>query len=424
MRNKAMTLLAAFALAFSGAAAAETYAITNGVIQTMGPQGVIRNGTVVIEDGRITAVGENVNVPSDAEVIDAKGKVVTPGIMDPSSYLGLIEIGAEEDTVDASTESERYTAAHDVADAVNPRSTLIPINRIEGITRAVTQPFPGKSIFAGRSALISLGSVDDYLLDRQVAMHVALGEYGAGLTGGSRGAALEKLREALQDARDFGNNRRAFESADRYQYSLSRPDLEALQPVLRGEMPVVIDVERASDIEAALRIAEDFNLDLVIQGGSEAWIVRDKLARADVPVILDPLQNLPSSFEQIGSTLKNAALLDEAGVTIAFASGGSHNARNLTQGAGNAVANGLKWESALEALTVNPAKIFGVENYGQLAPGFDADVVIGEGDPLEVTNYAEQVFIQGRKIPMESRQTKLRDRYLDEEKRPQAYDKP
>jgi len=423
MRHFIITLLAAFVL--SSPALAETWAITNGVIHTMGNDGVLKKGTVVIENGRIVAVGADVKVPANAEVIDATGKVVTPGFMDPSSYFGLVEVSAEDPTVDATTESERITAAHSVADAVNPRSTLIPVNRIEGVTRAITQPASGKSIFAGRSALISLGSVDNFLLNRNAAMHVTLGEYGSELSGGSRGAALTKLRESLEDARDFGNNRRAFESAGRYEYSLSRPDLEALQPVLKGELPMVVEVERASDIEAVLRMAEEFKLRVVILGGSEAWMVAGKLARANVPVILDPLQNLPSSFEQTASTLKNAAALHSAGVTISFTSGGSHNARNLKQGAGNAVAHGLPWTAALEALTVNPAKIFGVPNYGRIAAGQDADVVVWDGDPLETSTFADHVFIQGRNIPMESRQTKLRDRYLNlDEDRPQAYDKP
>ena len=408
----------------SGHAFAETIAITNGVIHTMDKQGVLKKGTVVIEDNRIVAVGENVDVPAGAKVIDATGKVVTPGFMDPSSYLGIVEVSAEDATGDTSTENDRITAAHSVADAVNPRSTLIPVNRIEGITRAITQPGSGKSIFAGRSALVSLGSVDDFVIDRNAAMHVTLGSYGGELAGGSRGAALIKLREALEDARDFGNNRRAFESAGRYQYSMSRPDLEALQPVLSGKLPMVVNVERASDIEAVLRMSEEFGLRTAILGGSEAWLIADKLARANVPVILDPMQNLPSSFEQIASTLKNAAALHQAGVTIAFTQGDSHNARNLKQGAGNAVAHGLPWTAALEALTVNPAKIFGVKNYGMLAAGQDADVVIWDGDPLETTTFADQVFIQGRMIPMESRQTKLRDRYIDSEARPQAYDRP
>jgi imidazolonepropionase-like amidohydrolase len=309
-----------------------------------------------------------------------------------------------------------------VADALNPRSTLIPVNRIEGITRAATRPYAGSSIFAGRSALITLGSIDRPLLREHLAMHVTLGERGASLTGGSRGAALVKLREALEDARDFSRNRRAFESADRYGYSLSRPDLVALQPVLEGRLPMVVDVNRASDIETVLRIAGDFGVRLVISGGAEAWLVADKLAEAGVPVILDPLQNLPSNFEVIASTLKNAALLHQAGVTIAFTQGG-HNPRNVKQAAGNAVAHGLPWNAALEAMTINPARIFGVQNYGELAAGYDADVVIWNGDPLEST-YADQVFIQGRKIPMQSRQTLLRDRYLQTQARPQIYDKP
>lgn len=421
MKRTFITLLA---LTLAGPAFAETFAITNGVVHTLGAEGVIKQGTVVIEDGRIVAVGADVAVPEGAEVIDAKGKVVTPGFMDPASYLGIIEVGAEDSTTDASTISDRYTAAHSVVSAVNPRSTLIPVNRIEGVTRAVTRPFPGVSIFAGRSAVISLGSVDDYVLDRAAAMHVTLGSYGAALTGGSRGAAMVKLREALEDARDFGRNQRAFESASRYTYALSRPDLEALQPVLAGQLPLVVDVERASDIEAALRLADDFDLKLIVQGGAEAWLVADKLAAAAVPVILDPLQNLPSSFEQIASTFQNAAVLHSAGVLIAFSQGESHNARNAKQAAGVAVANGLPWNAALEALTVNPAKIFGVANYGRLAPGMDADVVVWDGDPLETTTFADQVFIQGRRIPMESRQTLLRDRYMESEARPQAYDKP
>lgn len=421
MKRTFITLLA---LTLAGPAFAETFAITNGVVHTLGAEGVIKQGTVVIEDGRIIAVGADVAVPEGAEVIDAKGKVVTPGFMDPASYLGIIEVGAEDSTTDASTLSDRYTAAHSVASAVNPRSTLIPVNRIEGVTRAVTRPYPGVSIFAGRSAVISLGSVDDYVLDRAAAMHVTLGSYGAALTGGSRGAAMVKLREALEDARDFGRNQRAFESASRYTYALSRPDLEALQPVLAGQLPLVVDVERASDIEAALRLADDFDLKLIVQGGAEAWLVADKLANANVPVILDPLQNLPSSFEQIASTFQNAAVLHSAGVLIAFSQGESHNARNAKQAAGVAVANGLPWNAALEALTVNPAKIFGVANYGRLEAGMDADIVIWDGDPLETTTFADQVFIQGRKIPMESRQTLLRDRYMESEARPQAYDKP
>ena len=425
MRHLITITLLCFGM-LSNAAQAETWAIINGVVHTQSDAGVIKEGTVLIRDGRIAAVGTEVVIPEDATVIDAQGKVVTPGLMDPTTALGLVEVGAVDATVDTSPESDRFTAAHAVADAINPRSTLIPIQRVEGITRVVSAPGPswsGGSLISGRSAAISLGNPDDYLLKTHAGMHVTLGEVGARMAGGTRGSAMLALREALQDASDYGNNRRAFEAANRYDYALSRLDLEALQPVLRGEMPFVVTVHRASDIEAVLRLAKDFGLDLVINGGAEAWMVAEQLAAADVPVIIDALQNLPSSFEMIGSTLQNAAALDAAGVKVAFTAG-SHNARNITQYAGNAVANGLSWRSALEAITVNPAAIYGIENYGRIAPGYDADVVVWDGDPLEVTSFADHVFIRGEKVSMESRQQKLFERYRDTEERPQAYDKP
>lgn len=425
MRHLITITLLCFGM-LSSAAQAETWAIINGVVHTQSDAGVIKEGTVLIRDGRIAAVGNDVVIPEDAQVIDAAGKVVTPGLMDPSSALGLVEVGAVDATVDTSPETDRFTAAHAVADAINPRSTLIPIQRIEGVTRVVSAPGPswsGGNIISGRSAAITLGSTDDYILKEHAGMHAVFGEVGARIAGGTRGAAILALREALQDARDYGNNRSAFEAANRYDYALSRLDLEALQPVLNGELPFVVSVHRASDIEAVLRLAEDFGLDLVISGGAEAWMVADQLAAADVPVIVDALQNLPSSFEMIGSTLQNAAALEAAGVTVAFTAG-SHNARNITQYAGNAVAHGLPWSSALKAITVNPAAIFGIENYGRIAPGYDADVVVWDGDPLEVTTFADHVFIRGEKVTMESRQQKLFERYRDGEKRPQAYDKP
>lgn len=403
---------------------ADTYAITGGIVHTVTDAEAMPGATVIIRDGRIVAVGKDIAIPEDAEVIDATGKVITPGFMDPASYIGLVEVGAVEASVDVSTESDRFTAAHEVADAINPRSTLVPVNRIEGITRAVSVPQSGASLIAGRSAIISLGSTENFLLKRHAAMHAVFGEAGSKLAGGSRGAAMLKLREALEDARDYGRNKQAWEKAQRREYSLSRLDLEAMQPVVNGEMPFVVSANRASDIEVMLRLAKDYGLKLVISGGAEAWILADKLAAAKVPVILDAYQNLPSTFEQLGSSLQNAAALEAAGVLIAFTEGESHNARNLKQAAGNAVAHGLSWNAALEALTVNPAAIYGVEDYGRLAPGYVADVVIWDGDPLETTTYAEQVFIDGRKITMQSRQTMLRDRYRNKEDRPQTYDKP
>ena len=184
--------------------------------------------------------------------------------------------------------------------------------------------------------------------------------------------------------------------------------------VLNGQRPIVATVDRASDIESVLRLANEFGIRLVINSGAEAWMVADKLADANVPVILDPLQNLPSSFSALGSTLENAARLDEAGVTVAFSSGDSHNSRNMKQAAGVAVANGLSYETALRALTINPAEIFGVQaSYGTVSVGAEADLVIWSGDPLELSTFADFVMIRGKTIPMVSRSTLLFERYKD-----------
>ncbi len=391
-----------------------TYAIAGGTVYTLGTAGKIENGTVLIKDGRIAAVGSNVDIPADAERIDATGKIVTPGIFDPESQFGIVEVSAVTETSDASAGKSRFSAAFDVADAINPRSVLIPVNRIAGVTRAMVSPTDSDHhIIAGRGAIIDLGSTEGFIHRQSAAMFATLGESGAKQAGGSRAAALLALREALQDARDYAANTSAYASNQRRSYTLTRLDLEALGPVLDGTEPLVIHVERASDIEAALRLTRDFKLKLIVSGGAEAWMVADQLANAQVPVLLNPLEDLPTHFETLGSTLENAARLQHAGVRIAFATGDTHNARNVTQAAGNAVANGLPWLDALKALMLNPARIYGMDKeLGTLEQGKLADVVIWSADPLELSSSADQVFIAGRKIPMVSRQTMLRDRYM------------
>jgi imidazolonepropionase-like amidohydrolase len=307
---------------------------------------------------------------------------------------------------------------------------LIPVNRIAGVTRAMVSPTDGdKHIIAGRGAIIDLGSTEGFIHRDPAAMFATLGESGAKQAGGSRAAALLALREALQDARDYADNTKAYASNQRRSYALTRLDLEALGPVLDGEQPLVIKVNRASDIEAALRLAHDFKLKLIVSGGAEAWMVADQLAKAQVPVLLNPLEDLPAHFETLGSTLENAARLQMAGVLIAFATGDTHNARNVTQAAGNAVANGLPWLDALKALMLNPARVYGMDkDLGTLEQGKLADVVVWSADPLELSSFADQVFIAGRKIPMVSRQTMLRDRYMqalqDKQALPPGYSVP
>lgn len=394
---------------------AETVAITGATVHTLGAAGKLEGATVLIEDGRIRAVGRDVAVPSGARRIDAAGKVVTPGLFDSLSRLGLVEVGAVEGSVDTTVEDyDPVTAAFQVADAINPRSSLIAVNRIEGLTRAVVAPEAGDSLIAGQAAIIHLGGPGDFLLRSPAAMFAVLGEAGAERAGGARGAALLRLREALQDAEDYAENRAAFERGDRREYSVSRLDLEALVPVVRGELPLVVTVNRASDIQAALRLAKELELKLILAGANEGWLVAREIAQAKVPVLVTPMENRPERFEILAATLENTARLHAAGVTVALMSGDAHNARNIRQAAGNAVAYGMPWDAALAAMTVVPARLWGLaDRYGTLEPGKDADVVIWDGDPLEITTFADRVFIRGVEIPMRSRQTELRDRYKD-----------
>jgi len=411
-RGLSALALATLALAAVLPARAETVAIVGAKVVTLGPAGTIENGTVVVENGRIRAVGRGIAVPAGARRIDAGGKVVTPGLFDSLSHLGIVEVSAVEETNDVAVKGRELTVAFDVADALNPRSQLVPVTRVEGVTGAVVAPVAGDGVFSGRGAAVRLTGGADMVVKDPVAVFASLDEAGAKVAGGSRAADLERLREALEDARDYGRHRADFERNDRRRYALSRLDLEALQPVLRGTLPLVVAAERASDIEAALKLARDFHLKLILAGAAEGWMVAGEIAAARVPVLLDPMANLPSAFERLGATLENAARLAKAGVEIAFMSGEAHNARNLRQGAGNAVAYGLPWEEAVRAMTAAPARIWGLESrQGTLEPGKEADLVLWDGDPLELQTAALRVFLRGREVPQTTRQTELRDRY-------------
>ncbi len=407
----AVTVLTVGGVTIPAPLAAETIAVVGGTVHTLGPQGTIEGGTVLVRDGMIAAVGAAVEVPAGARVVDARGKVVTPGLFDSLTQLGLVEVGQVATTRDYRVEDDEITAALTVAPALNPRSTLIPINRVEGLTRAVVAPQPGKSLIAGQGAIIHLGLGADLVVRAPAAMFAVLGESGAELAGGARGAALLRLREALEDARDYAAHRPAFERGERRSYALSRLDLEALVPVVEGKIPLVVGVDRAADIRAALAL-RGYPLRLILAGVAEGWLAAQEIAATQVPVLVNPMVNLPDRFEALGATLENAARLHAAGVTFAFMTGDAHNARNLKQGAGNAVSYGLPWEAALAAMTIVPARLWGLaDRLGSLEVGKEADVVVWDGDPLEVTTFADHVLIGGVEMPMETRQTRLRDRY-------------
>jgi imidazolonepropionase-like amidohydrolase len=437
MRNLLLGACALTALAMAAPASAETVAITHARILTAAAAGEIAQGTVVIRDGKIAAVGANAAIPAGARVIDAQGGVVSPGLFATNSLLGLVEIRQVGD--DLTVDNPKLGAAFDAQYGINPASTLIPVARLAGLTSAVVMPqsaadrggdedegdnlTAGKgddgdkthALFAGQAAVIDLGQGPDLVTRAKVGMVVPFGEAGAQVAGGARGAEIVVLKGALADVRDYLKNRAAYDRAGMRELGLSKADLEALIPVVQGRMPIIAQVQRASDILAVLKLAREENLKLILSGADEGWRVAGEIAKAGVPVLLNPLNDRPESMEKIGATMENAGRLVAAGVTIAIeADGGAHRARETRYNAGNAVAHGVPYATALAAVTINPARIFGVaDRTGSLEPGKDADLVIWTGDPFEPLSQATAVFIKGVQQPMTSRQLKLRDRYRD-----------
>jgi imidazolonepropionase-like amidohydrolase len=355
-----------------------------------------------------------VQVPAGATVVDAEGKVVTPGFIESSTNLGIVEIGlSAEGTADQSTTDKELSAAFHVLDAFNPLSSVIAVTRVDGITRAMVAPGSTGNVIQGQGAVFDLGGeqVPHSVTKAPAAMFAALGETGAALAGGSRVSAILRLREALQDASDFDLHRTAWNSAQRRGYARGRLDLEALRPVLRGEIPLAIQANRASDILAAIRLAEEFKLKLVLLGAAEGWMVAGELAKKKIPVVVKPLTNIPS-FDGLGASLENAARLQRAGVVVVLSSFDTHNARNLRQEAGNAIANGLDREAALRAVTLDAARTWNIaDRTGSIETGKDADLVIWTGDPFELTSSAERVFIRGAEMSKQTRQKALLDKY-------------
>jgi imidazolonepropionase-like amidohydrolase len=407
-------LLGIAAAAASAPAAAQVIAIEGGTVHTM-TGAPIANGTVLIRDGRIAEVGSGVAIPAGAVRIDAAGRIVTPGLFDSGTNLGLVEIEAVDASVDvrAPTQEDLVAAGFRVLDGINPSSMVIPVTRIAGVTTAMSRPQGG--LFAGQGAIIDLlGETQEAMIVREpAAMFANMGEAARGAVQGARGATTMLFREVLEDARAYGANRQSFERREFRELSVDRIDLEALQPVLAGEMPLVVEAHRASDIRTLLRLAREYGFRPIVYGGTEAWMVAEELARERVPVIVKVLQNLPESFEKLGATYENADRLNRAGVPVAITTGDTFRSFTLRQEAGNAVAHGMDHAEAMRAITLYPAQIWGVaEDYGSLEVGKVANVVVWDGDPLELLTPVTNLIIRGQEVPLVSRETLLRDRYM------------
>jgi len=408
------------ALALLGVASAidaQTIAITGGKVYPVSGA-PIDNGTVLIRDGRIAQVGTNIAIPADARRIDATGKWVTPGLINSATQLGLVEVSQEQPTRDVSARGkDAIAAAFTVWEGFNPASVLLAPAREEGVTTVLVAPSGG--LISGQAAVLDLvnGSLDAMVVKTSAAMVGQMGEKGpAGV--GARAELAVKLKELLEDTRVYARRKADFDRGATRNFIAGRLDLEAMIPVVEGRLPLIIKADRASDIEAALKIARDYNIRIMLADAAEAWLVADKLAAARVPVFTGAMNNIPQSFSTLGSYQESAALLRRAGVDVVLIGDSgtgdaeTFNVRNIKQEAGNAVAYGMSWDDALKAVTLTPARVLGIsDRYGSLEAGKVANVVVWSGDPFEFSTRVEHVLVRGAEITTPSRQDQLEQRY-------------
>jgi imidazolonepropionase-like amidohydrolase len=392
--------------------------------------GVIERGSVVMSGGKITAIGPDgtVTIPKDARIIDATGMTIYPGLIDSETNLGLVEISAEDSTVDTGEPSEEIVPQLHVYDAFHAESELLPVARFNGITNAIVAPDKGDTL-PGQDSLIQLDgrSADDMLLKRDIAMPLNFTgdqrrrESGKRKFPSTRMGMAAQIRQAFLDARHYQQEWEAFEkkrstAATEKDKAATPPKhdlkLEALLPYLEGRKTIVLAAEEASDLQAAVNLAREFNLKFVLNHISHSQPVLDYVASLKVPVIVGPIYEDPKPDERYDAVYSLPAELYKRGVQISFASYSAHDVRNLPYQAGYATAFGLPYEVALKAITINPAQMWGVDDQlGSLDVGKTANVVVANGDPLDVKTDVKHLFIQGREVPLTNRQTGLRDHY-------------
>ncbi len=421
--SKTLSLMIAAALGgLCAPALSQTLAITGGTVAIGDGSEPVRNGTVVIAGGKVVAAGAGVAVPAGAKTIDATGKWVTPGLVSGFSRVGLVEVPGVTQTNDSSASKSPFSAAIDVEPAINPLANPIAISRTAGVTRAVVVPAASGNIFAGQGAVVDLGADMNPITKGRAFQYVEMGEEGSQEAGGSRPAAHLLFRTLLREAQDFTRNPAGYDGRSKDSLLL-RADAEALAPVVAGQTPLMVHVESARDILAVLALKKDFPaLRLILAGATEGWMVASQIAAAKAPVIAGGLDDLPSSFEKLAATQSNVGRMVKAGVAVSMGLMDRDEGLQLrlaTQQAGNMVAlnkvpgaTGLSWGQALRTITSAPAEAMGLgDRIGSLKAGRAGDVVLWDGDPLEMESAPVAVWIDGVQQPIDNRQTKLRDRY-------------
>ena len=405
---------------------AESIAITNATVYTVAKKGVLSQATVMVDEGKITAVYSNNEVPESLSadtIIDANGRILTPGFIATYNLLGLIEVGAVSDTHDSSDKKADIT--FDASLAFNPKSTLIAYARKGGITSSLVMPYGGEDVITGQSFVVNLSGDFDSVIMPKNAVIASLGA----TEKGSRATKLQTLSNELEDAQkaltkaEKASSKKGKEDEEEKEAKEpSRSEL-VLNGLLSGEKPLIAYADRATDILALLKLKQKFNLNLVLAGASDAVLISDEIAKANVVVMMSAIDNLPSSFDSLHNSLTNVAKLTDAGVKVIISnSGESYNINQLRFDAGVAVANGLAETSALAAITANVADSFNL-NSGRIAVGKNADLVLWSSDPFEISTKVDAMWINGKAMSLKSRQDALRERYTAETDMPRAYTK-
>ena len=414
-------ILLIFFILFNGIISSESILIQNVTIY----DGKNNNPFVgnVLLDGNIISRVSTSNLRGD-KVIDATGKILTPGIISTDSEIGIVEIGALSVTRDDS--SDIYEIGFSIYDAFNPNSVLIPWNRSNGITSTITLPQNTNSPIGG------LGSF--FVLDSNLEITGIKDNVMIGRVGGSGGESRAETFSIMEDLLEFASS---IDSKDMESYrnlsdlivdspiaetmELHPRDLKALHRLMNDDLPLIMKANRASDILKLIEIKEKYDLNLIIMGAQEAGLVANKIAESDIPLIINPINNIPGSFDELAANIELASNLESLGITLMFNAPRSHNYHLVRQGAGVAVANGMSYEGALKAITLSPVEIFKLGKRGQIAQGNIADLIIWDADPLEPSSMPEKVFINGKDIDLTTRMSRLTDRYTKEKDKPNGY---